>query len=414
MGKENEKISKKAWSMISVAWIAMLAVNLAVFALGMMLPSMRDDLGFGIEASGYLSAAGWIFKAVATIPIALFVAKINPKHVLAMVYLVAGLSLVLQGLAVDVEMLMAGRALMSIAAAGIVSPLVPVKISWVPHKRMTYINGIENCIGPVGQALGTVAVISLIAMLSGWRNVMICLGVIMIVIACVFTLIYREKQGQEFKRSDAKFLEPLKSALKLKEVWLLALGWPGTSLVWIATYTFWPTYATESLGLTLGQAGFVLGLFPIASAVASFISPGITNKIGYDKLMMWPWGFILPVAYFGMLCTSSIPLLCLCSIVAGFGAYAFVPIAYTTLYKVSGVQPRTVTLGISCILTMVGVGSSLGGTLAGIMGASMGLYKAMAICCLSPLIFGILTLFLPERGRRYMERMEKLEKAGKA
>lgn len=407
MGKESERISSRAWSMISVAWVAVLAVNLAVFALGMMLPSMREDLGFGIEASGYLSAAGWIFKAVATIPIALFVAKINPKYVLMLVYLCAGLALVLQGMAKNVEMLMVGRALTSVAAAGIVSPLVPIKISWVPQKRIAYVNGIENCIGPVGQALGTVAVTSLIAMLSGWRNVMVTLGIALIIIAVVFAVIYREKEGQEFKKSDAKFLEPLKAALKLKEVWLLALGWPGTSLVWIATYTFWPTYATESLGLTLGEAGFVLGLFPIASAIASFISPSITNKIGYDKLMIWPWGFILPAAYFGMLQTGSMPILCICSIVAGFGAYAFVPIAFTTLYKLPGVQPRTVTLGISCILTMVGVGSSLGGTLAGVLGESMGLYNAMAICCLSPFIFGILTLFLPERGRKYMEKMEK-------
>lgn len=407
MGKESERISKRAWSMVSVAWVALLVENLAVFALGMMLPSMRADLGFGIEISGYLSAAGWIFKAVATIPIALFVAKINPKYVLLLVYLSAGFSLLIQGMAENVEMLMLGRALTSIAAAGIVSPLVPIKISWVPQKRMAYVNGIENCIGPVGQALGTVAVTSLIAMFSGWRNVMIALGVSLIIIAVVFAVIYREKEGQEFKKSDVKFLEPLKAALKRKEIWLLALGWPGTSLVWIATYTFWPTYATESLGLTLGEAGFVLGLFPIASAVASFISPSITNKIGYDKLMIWPWGFILPIAYFGMLQTGNMPILCICSIVAGFGAYAFVPIAFTSLYKIPDVKPRTVTLGISCILTMVGVGSSLGGTLAGIMGASMGLYNAMAICCLSPIIFGILTLFLPERGRKHMEKLEK-------
>ncbi len=405
MGKE--KMEGRGRTMLSVGWIAVLVVNLAVFALGMMLPSMREDLGFGIEASGYLSAAGWIFKAFATIPIALCVAKINPKYVLVMVYLAAGLALIFQGLAANVEMLMVGRALTSIASAGILAPLVPIKISWVPQKRMTQINGIENCISPVGQALGTVAVTSMIAMLGGWRNVMIALGTVMIVVGIVFFVVYREKEGHEFQKSDAKFLEPLKEALKLKEVWLLAIGWPGTSLVWIATYTFWPTYATETLGLTLGEAGFVLGLFPIASAIASFISPSITNKIGYDKLMLWPWGFILPVAYYGMLQTSNMAILCLCSIVAGFGAYAFVPIAFTTLYKIPNVKPRTVTLGTSCILTMVGVGSSLGGTLAGILGETMGLYKAMAVCCLSPLIFGILCLFLPEKGRRYQERMER-------
>lgn len=39
----------------------------------------------------------------------------------------------------------------------------------------------------------------------------------------------------------------------------------------------------------------------------------------------------------------------------------------------------------------------------------MGLYNGMAICCLSPLIFGVLTLFLPELGRKYEEKKKAAE-----
>lgn len=392
--------------MIVVAWVAVLVVNLSNFSLGMMLPSMREELGFGIEASGYLSSCAWIVKAFVTIPIALVVAKINPKYVLGVTYTIVGISLLLHGFAKNMEMIFVGRALVSAASAGVLSPLVLVKINWVPKDKITQINGIENFIGPVGQSLGTAAVSYLLAVLSGWRNVMIAMGVLSLIIAAVWMINYREKPGKEFKKSDLPFLAPLKDALHYKSIWLLALGWPGTSLVWIATYTFWPTYATETLGITLAQAGFVLGLLPIASAIASLCSPTITNKIGYDKLMIWPWGFILPVAYFSMLKTSNIALLSIASFTAGFGAYAFVPIAFSSLYRIPDIKPRTVALGTSCILTMVGVGGALGGSLAGILGAKMGLYNAMALCCLSPFLFGVLTLFLPETGRRYRERME--------
>lgn len=403
--ENTNKIESRAWIMIVIAWAMVLLVNLANFALGMMLPSMRAELGFGLEVSGSLSAVAWITKAFITIPIALVVARINPKHVLGVTYLLVGASLLLQGSAQNLAMVFVGRALVSAASAGVLSPLVMVKINWVPKDRLSQVNGIENFIGPVGQSLGTVAVTYLLAVFSGWRNVMLVMGGISIVMAIIWFVSYREKPGKEFQKSNLPFMEPLVDALRYKAVWLLALGWPGTSLVWIATYTFWPTYATESLGITLGQAGLVLGLLPIASAIASLVSPTIAKWIGYDKLMIWPWGFILPVAYFSMLVTDNIFLLCLASFTAGFGAYAFVPIAFTTLYKIPGIKPRTVTLGVSCILTMVGVGGSLGGFLAGWMGKSMGLYMAMALCCLSPLLFGVLTLFMPETGRKHQERL---------
>lgn len=73
--------------------------------------------------------------------------------------------------------------------------------------------------------MGTAAVGYLLAVLSGWRNLMIAMGVVALVVAAAWFLTYKEKEGAEFKKSDAPFLEPLKKALKLKEVWLLALGW---------------------------------------------------------------------------------------------------------------------------------------------------------------------------------------------
>ncbi len=400
----NNKIPGRAWTMVIVAWAAVFLVNLANFALGMMLPSMREELNFGIEAAGQLSAVAWITKAFVTIPIALLVAKINPKYVLGTLYAITGVSLIMQGMATNLTTLFIGRALVSGVSAGLLSPLILIKINWIPKEKMTQVNGIENFIGPVGQAMGTAAVGYLLVILSGWRNLMIVMGAVAIVIAAIWLFVYREKPGAEFQKSDAPFLQPLKEALKLKEVWLLAFAWPGTSLVWIATYTFWPTYATETLHLTLDQAGLILGLLPIASALASLVTPALTNWIGYDKLMIWPWGFILPICYFAMLKTDNVMLLCLASFAAGFGAYAFVPIALTTLYKIPNIQPRTVSLGTSCILTMVGVGGALGGWLAGQLGETMGLYNGMAICCLSPLLFGVLTLFLPEFGRKAQEK----------
>jgi len=154
----------------------------------------------------------------------------------------------------------------------------------------------------------------------------------------------------------------------------------------------------------LAQAGFILGLIPISSIVASVTAPKLAHWIGVDKLMMWPWGIILPFAYFLGLKTSSVPLLCITFIIAGYGAYAFVPIAMTLLYKIPGIKPATISVSISFILTLTSIGGTLAGIIVGQLSSSMGLYGSMAVCCLSPLLWLVTTIFLPEYGRKAMEK----------
>ena len=59
---------------------------------------------------------------------------------------------------------------------------------------------------------------------------------------------------------------------------------------------------------------------------------------------------------------------------------------------------------MAMIFTTNGVGGALGGTLSASLSQSMGLEGALKVCCLFPLIFGILTLFLPETGRKAAEK----------
>ena len=206
------------------------------------------------------------------------------------------------------------------------------------------------------------------------------------------------------KAQKVQFLAPLKEACSHRTIWLLALGWWGTGLIWNAVYSYWPTYVHDSFGIGTEVSGVILGILPIASIIGSLTSPKIADKIGYDKPMICIWGFILPVAYFCMMITSSIPLLCVAVFVAGYGAYAFVPIAFTSIYKIKGISPQAVSIGMAMIFTTNGVGGALGGTLSAALSQSMGLEGALKVCCLFPLIFGILTLFLPEMGRKAAEK----------
>ena len=315
------KIELRGWGIVIIGWAAFMLANLSNFAFGIILPDMRQEIGFGLETSGWLSAVAWIGKGLLTIPISLFITKAKPKRILQIIFLVLGSGMLLQGFATNIVMLFVGRLFVMGVAAGILSVLVLFKIQYIPKDKMGFINGIETFAGPAGQTLGTIAIPFLLAIMTGWRSVMILMGFVGIALSVLWTFVCKDKNEnkvEEVKKEKKSILAPLKEAVSQKNVLLLALGWPGTSLTWIAIYTFWPTYAVESLGLTLVQAGMVLGFLPVASMISSLLSPIIAKKIGYDKPIICLSGLILPISYFAMLQTSNIPLLCLASCICGY------------------------------------------------------------------------------------------------
>lgn len=399
---EESGIELRGWMIVALAWAAFMLANLSNFAFGMILPDMRAEIGFGLEMSGWLSAVAWMGKGLLTIPISLFITKAKPKRILQVIFFLMGSGMLLQGFAVNIIMLFIGRIFVMGVAAGILTVLVLFKIQYIPKEKMSMINGIETFTGPAGQTMGTLLIPFLLIALSGWRNIMVSMGIISIIIALLWGVVCKDKNENTVEKNSVKtpILEPLREALRQKNILLLAFGWPGTSLTWIAIYTFWPTYAVESLGLTMAQAGMVLGFLPVASMIASLTSPIIAKKIGYDKPIICLSGFILPISYFSMLQTSNITLLCLASFISGFAAYSFVPLAFTVLYKIPNLSSRAISLGTGFIFTLVGLGGALGGTLAGILGSEFGLYRAISLTCIAPFLFGILTLFLDETGEK--------------
>ncbi len=79
-----------------------------------------------------------------------------------------------------------------------------------------------------------------------------------------------------------------------------------------------------------------------------------------------------------------------------------VPIAFPLICRL-GLRSEVVPIGTGMILTGVAPGSELEtGTVGGLIN-SMGIRNAPAVCRLSPVWFGILAFFFPERGRKAPE-----------
>ena len=423
MDTTGTRITAKAWTLVSLPWFGYTLASIATFSLGMLLPAMRKELGFGLAEAGYLSAVAWICRIFVTIPLTYLANKFKPKNVHLGIFVFMGIGFVLQGVAQGLPLLFVGRALSIGTMVAILTVLVNTKVRWIPKRRITLINGLENAFGTAGQLIGSAVIPPLLVLMAGWRNLEFGLAALSFLLAAAWFFLGDDPmEASKPAAADAKSApqageaakNPLLEALKIKELWLLSTAWMCEILAWISVFTFWPTFATESLGLTLQQAGVVLGLLPISSCVSSVVTPFIVDKVGYEKPFMWVSGLVMTAAFVGMLSTSNMFLLCLASATVGYSIYTFVPVGFSVLYKIPNISPKVVPMGISIIYTMIGIGGSLGGIIAGKLSETYGLYTGMLICCLFPLVLAVNTFFLPEQGRKYLERKEAAARAAGA
>ena len=421
---EKTKVNSRVWSILTCAWIAIAASQIITFGYGMMMPRIMEEFGLDTAAMGKIAGIASWCQVVSLIPLSLLLAKTNPKFSLPLVMLVIATGQFIFSRATGLPMLYLGRILFAFFAQSIATLLVGVKLRGVPPEHMTQVNGVENFVQPIGQTIATLIMAQLLVILGGWRGVYTVVAIIIAAALVLFFLLWgdgthvsygqtEEAQAAKTEAPKSSIFHALKEAWTNRVVWLTGLAWPGTTIVWIAMFYYWPTYAIRTHGLELSQVGVVLSMIPIFSAIASLTSPKLAKKIGYDKPLICIWGFLLPVFYYLMTVLTSIPLLCLCSALAGYGAYCFVPLAFTNVYKI-GLSKPAITIATGTILTLVSVGIAIAGTVIGALTKTLGLQRAIAVACFTPLWFGVLTLFLPELGFKKMQELRRLAEEKKA
>lgn len=403
---ENEAIGEKGRFAFVCIFLSLFISNFMMIGLGMLIPSICADLNISLQTAGIFGSITFFSQVAIAFPVAALATRVRPKYTMGLMFFCLTAGCLLHAFAQNTAMIIIGRVLFAVFANSLGAPIQMVKSTWVPLKKINSLNAIQEVSSTLGQVIGTAGITALICILSSWRKVVLALGILSAVVTVIWFVFYQDnKERPVVLAAGAPFFASVKDALKHREFWLLAIGWPGTTLVWIAFTTFWPSYAVQYASLAYADVGSAIGMIPIGSLVATLVSVPLANVIGYDKLMIWPWGILLPVFYLISLSTSDITILRIVFFLAGFGAFAFVPIAMGIPWKLSNISTRGIATGISFIIMCANIGGGLAGVAVGALMVSLSLKKALTICAFSPLLWLATSLFLPELGRKHQERL---------
>src|ERR1700722_1804582 len=152
-----------------------------------------------------------------------------------------------------------------------------------------------------------------------------------------------------------------------KSTWLLSavmlVNRSGTMV-----FPFMTLYLTKrTMGYTLGQAGFVVGLFGLGAVCGGWLGGRLTDKIGFHRvqLVTLAGGGVLYIVLGQM---RSYPLICVCSFVLSVVNDAFRPANSTAIASYSKEENRTRSYSLNRLAINLGwaVGGAIGGLLASI------------------------------------------------
>ena len=133
-------------------------------------------------------------------------------------------------------------------------------------------------------------------------------------------------------------------------------------------FPFMTLYLTQhSMGYSLGQAGFVVGLFGLGAVCGGWLGGRLTDKIGFHsvQLVTLAGGGVLYIVLGQM---KSYPLICVCSFVLSVVNDAFRPANSTAIASYSKEENRTRSYSLNRLAINLGwaVGGAIGGLLASI------------------------------------------------
>lgn len=314
--------------------------SLAVGALALFLPLIREDVDISYAESGAIALASTLAYSAMQVPAGYLGDRFGVRRVLLTGLVGLNVMTAMIAFCNSYSMLLADQVVLGLFRGVIFATgLAVVTGEFTPERRATAM----SCLFASGfvamAALNTFGPFAVAA--SGWRGATIMLGVVGLGLVAILW-----QFGPRSKTASVKVESVLMSVGKLVRqpvVWLVAFV-QFARLAVASSFSFWlPTYLTERMDLSLGVAGTVVAAGSIISLTAGLSGAIVSDRVGRPLLV--------PTASLALLCASFLMLAMAGSplvIVALVCVLAFLMHAYTgPLFEVAlrstrGVDPKMI------------------------------------------------------------------------
>ncbi|CAM4452846.1 MAG: hypothetical protein LEGION0398_MBIBDBAK_00008 [Legionellaceae bacterium] len=197
-------------------------------APGVMVPELMKDFKVNALALGGLSAFFYYAYVSMQVPVGILVDRYGAHRLLTISTFIFGIGCILFGLAVNVYIAQLGRFLMGLSGAFAFVGSLKLASVWFPARRFGLLSGLTQALGMLGASIGE-APMSISVSVIGWRNTMLFIAIIFIILSFAIGFIVRDRPTNSSSNNTHSLaagngiLAGLKEVLANRQCWLNAL-----------------------------------------------------------------------------------------------------------------------------------------------------------------------------------------------
>lgn len=261
-------------------------------APSVMVPELMHDFQVTAFALGGLSAFFYYPYIAMQIPVGMIVDRYGPHRLLSSTAVLCAGGCLLFAFANTLLLAQLGRALMGFGAAFAFVGALKLATNWFPPKRFGLLAGLTQALGMLGAAVGQAPMAWSVAQF-GWRDTMVIVSIIFLLLALLIGLIVRDKPCGDINLSHPKYkqralLAGLKLVLRNPQSWWNAIY---AGLVFAPTAAFaelWGvSFLVNAYQLDTKTAAFGIGLIFIGWGVGGPLMGWLSDRMLRRKPVMY-------------------------------------------------------------------------------------------------------------------------------
>lgn len=301
------KPTRKRYNILALIFVTVVINYLDRSNISIAAVALRKDLGLDTLQMGYIFSAFGVTYALLQIPGGILADKMKSRILYTFMMIFWSIATLLQGLANSFFLLFGLRASIGVFEA----PSYPINnlvvSRWFPENERASAIAVYTS----GQFLGLAFLTPILVWIQdslGWRGLFIVSGIIGIVWAGIWYLLYRDPKNHKFvspkelelierggglvevdnkEENKKKFnWSDFSQAFKYRKLWGIYIGQFCLGATTIFFLTWFPTYLVEFRGLDFLKSGFLASV-PFLAAFVGVLLSGFTSdfliKKGYSK-----------------------------------------------------------------------------------------------------------------------------------
>lgn len=372
------------WVVLGTWFLASVSGFMVLSTLGILLPSVSEELGLSPSRQGLLGSAAYWGNLVLAIPLSWWTSRYGPKALTTATLILGTLLIFAQAWAPTFWVLLVARLAFGVSIIAREPARALLIRQWFRPGEAVLANSVSNVLfGLVvgGGLLVTPIILGILG--DDWRVTLRILGGFFALITVLWVVLGKERPMPESSEvSPPRDVGLIRSAISHRDLWIAGFGFIGAVMTWSAFLSFYPTMMLDTYDVSLRWIGAILAMGVFVGGAAGLAVGYLAMTRDLRKGLLQAFGVLMALTYIGMTTTGSMPLLMASSFGNGI-AWGFFPILYSVPFLLRGIRPREIAVAVAFLTVMTSLGFLLGPLATGFLQEVADLRTALQIVSLS-------------------------------